>query len=107
MTGSTDPQKPSGYRGALPERNDTLAKPWILGVIGIVVLIFALSALEVPSRFIPEPTPVPLPSVAPSESASAGPSDEASPDDSADASTVPSAAASGAASSEPSADASP
>ena len=107
MTGSTDPQKPRGYRGALPERNDTLAKPWILGVIGIVVLIFVLSALEVPSRFIPEATPVPLPSVAPSEAPSAGPSDEASADASAPESAGPSAAASQAASSEPSADASP
>jgi hypothetical protein len=108
MTGSRDPQKPSGYRGALPERNDTLAKPWLLAVVGIVVLIFVLSALEVPSRFIPEATPVPLPSLAPSESASAGPSEEASPAASPpDGSAVPSAATSDASSSEPSAGASP
>lgn len=86
MTSSNDPQKPSGYRGALPERNDTLARPWILGVIGIFVLIFVLSALEVPSRFIPDPTPIPTPSVAPSESPSADPSAEESADPSADAS---------------------
>jgi len=91
MTGSTDPQKPGGYRGALPERNDTLAKPWILAVIGIFVLIIVLSVLEVPSRFIPEPTPVPVPSVAPSESPSAEPSEDGAAGASADESDVTSA----------------
>ena len=100
MTSSNDPQKPSGYRGALPERNDTLARPWILGVIGIFVLIFVLSALEVPSRFIPDPTPIPTPSVAPSESPSADPSAEESADPSADESAD--ASESGEASAEPS-----
>ena len=93
-SGGSDPQKPSGYRGALPERNDTLARPWILAVIGILVLIFVLSALEVPSRFLPEPTPVPSPSIGPVESSSAEPSadgsagasDEASPEASGEAS---------------------
>jgi hypothetical protein len=94
MTGSTDPQKPSGYRGALPERNDTLAKPWILAIVGIFVLIIVLSALEVPSRFIPDPTPAPLPSLAPSESPSESPSSEPSEEPSAGDSTEPSAAAS-------------
>ncbi len=95
MTSSNDPQKPAGYRGALPERNDTLAKPWILGIIGIFVLILVLSALEVPSRFIPDPTPVPVPSVAPSEAPSAEPSADGSADASAGESEVPSAEASG------------
>ena len=96
MTGSNDPQKPGGYRGALPERNDTLAKPWILAVIGIFVLIIVLSLLEVPSRFIPDPTPLPIPSVAPSESASGEPSDEASAEPSASESVSASAQPSGA-----------
>jgi hypothetical protein len=83
-----------GYRGSLPTRDDRLARPWILAVIGIFVLIIVLSILGVPSRFIPEPTPVPLPSVpasssvepSASESASASPSEEASPSESASAS---------------------
>lgn len=90
MTGSNDPQKPGGYRGALPERNDTLAKPWILAVIGIFVLIIVLSLLEVPSRFIPDPTPLPIPSVAPSESALGEPSEEASDEPAASGSAEPS-----------------
>jgi hypothetical protein len=102
MTSSNDPQKPTGYRGALPERTDTLAKPWILGVIGIFVLILVLSALEVPSRFIPDPTPLPVPSVAPSESPSTDPSAEVSADpsaeDSAGASAAPSESAAASAS---------
>jgi hypothetical protein len=89
MTG-TDPQKPGGYRGALPERNDTLAKPWILAVVGIFVLILVLSALEVPSRFIPDPTPVPVPSFAPSDAPSAEPSAEESTGSSAEPSGAPS-----------------
>ena len=102
MTSSNDPQKPTGYRGALPERTDTLAKPWILGVIGIFVLILVLSALEVPSRFIPDPTPLPVPSLSPSEAASADPSAEVSADpsaeDSAGASAAPSESAAASAS---------
>jgi cytoskeletal protein RodZ len=101
---STDPQRPAGYRGALPERDDRLARPWILTVIAIFVLIIVLSLLQVPSRFFPEPTASPTPSVAPSESPSADPSAE----DSAGASASPeeSAAPSDAASEEASADAS-
>ena len=69
-----------GYRGALPTREDRLARTWILAVIAIFVLVFVLAVLGVPSRFIPEPTPIPLPStpasssVEPSASASASPS---------------------------------
>ncbi len=71
---STEPQRERepGYRGSLPPREDRLARPWILAVFAIFVLVFVLSFLGVPSRFIPEPTPVPLPSVpAPSASVSA------------------------------------
>ncbi len=64
-----------GYRGALPPRSDSLARPWVLIVLGIVVLIFALSFANVPTTLFPSPTPSPLPSasasVAPSASGSA------------------------------------
>jgi hypothetical protein len=92
---TTEPQRdrPPGYRGALPPREDRLARPWILVVLAIFVLVFVLSFLGVPSRFIPEPTAVPLPSVpAPSASVSA----EASPSVSASASASASASESAA-----------
>jgi hypothetical protein len=86
----TDPARAPGYRGSLPTREDRLAKPWILTVIGAFVLILALSALGVPSRFIPDATPIPIPSALASGSAepsatesageSASPSAEASPE---------------------------
>lgn len=83
---TNDPARSPGYRGALPPREDRLARPWILLVLAAFVLILVLSVLGVPSRFIPEPTPVPLPSV-PAPSASAEPSTSAS----ASASASPSA----------------
>lgn len=64
---STEPKRETGYRGALPPREDRLARPWLLVVIGFFVLILLLSVLGVPSRFIPDPTPIPLPS-APAQS---------------------------------------
>jgi hypothetical protein len=93
---TTDPKREAGYRGALPPREDRLARPWIIVVLGIFVLIIVLSVAGIPSRFIPEPTPIPIPSLAPlpSESPSAEPS--------ASASAEASAAASGSASAEPS-----
>jgi hypothetical protein len=81
-----------GYRGALPTRNDRLARPWILTVLGIFVLILVLSVLGVPSRFFPEPTPVPLPSLP--ASGSVEPSASISPSASVSASASPSAEAS-------------
>lgn len=76
----------SGYRGALPPREDRLARPWLLIVAGIFVAIIVLSILGVPSRLIPEPTPVPLPtnppitdSAPPSASPSPSPTLEESP----------------------------
>lgn len=83
---TNDPARSPGYRGALPPREDRLARPWILLVLAAFVLILVLSILGVPSRFIPEPTPVPLPSV-PAPSASVEPSTSAS----ASASASPSA----------------
>ena len=76
-----------GYRGSLPTRDDRLARPWILSVLGIFLLVIALSVAGIPSRFIPDPTPLPLPSLptisesaepSASESASAEPSESES-----------------------------
>lgn len=61
----TDIQRQPGYRGSLPERNDRLARTWLLVVAAIFVLIFVLSALGLPSRLFPEATPPPLPTLPP------------------------------------------
>jgi hypothetical protein len=89
---TTDPKREPGYRGALPPRDDRLARPWIVIVLGIFVLIIVLSVAGIPSRFIPEPTPIPIPSLAPlpSESPSAEPSASASAEPSGSASAEPS-----------------
>lgn len=109
MTSQTPRPEPGrnepGYRGALPTRQDRLARTWILTVIAIFVLIFVLAVLGIPSRLIPEPTPIPLPSTPVSSgsvepSASASESVSASPSASASASA---AAASSSSSSSPSA----
>ena len=100
MTTSTDPKREPGYRGSLPPREDGLARPWILAVLGIFVLIVVLSIAGVPSRFIPDPTPLPTPSSTPVPSASAS----AEPSESADASAGSSASAAPSASAEPSAE---
>jgi hypothetical protein len=96
MTTTNDPSRKPGYRGSLPTREDRLARPWILAVLGIFVLIIVLSVAGIPSRFIPDPTPFPLPSFA---------AESAEPSGSVDPSADPSAEAS--ASAEPSDDASP
>jgi hypothetical protein len=85
---TTDSKREPGYRGALPPRDDRLARPWILVVLGIFVLIIVLSIAGIPSRFVPEPTPRPIPSLAPlpSESPSAEPSAASSAEASAEAS---------------------
>jgi hypothetical protein len=62
-------QRPSGYRGALPTRNDTLARPWVLAVIAIFVLMFVLSFLGFPGTLFAEPSSSPNPSLVPSGSA--------------------------------------
>lgn len=77
------PRPEPGYRGSLPALGDRLARPWIFTVIGIFVLVIVLSILGIPSRFTPDPTPLPsapTTSVEPSasESASASPSAEES-----------------------------
>jgi hypothetical protein len=88
MTTNEPRRESPGYRGALPTREDRLAKPWLLTVAGIFVLVIVLSIAGIPSRLIPEPTTDPLPSI-PVPSASAEATAEATP------SEEPSPAASG------------
>ena len=54
--------KPSdaGYRGALPPRNDWLARGWVIVVIAIFIGMFVLDVLNVPTVLFPEPTPAPV-----------------------------------------------
>jgi hypothetical protein len=85
MTTTNEPAREPGYRGSLPPREDRLARPWILTVLGIFVLIIVLSIAGIPSRIFPEPTPLPLPSFA-AESAEPSGSADASAEASADAS---------------------
>ncbi len=85
----------TGYRGALPPREDRLAVPWIAIVVGIFVLIIVLSLLGIPSRFAPEETPLPSPS------ASAAASGSAEASSSAEGSAEPSASAEASGSIEP------
>ena len=90
----TDAKREPGYRGSLPPREDRLAKPWLMIVAGIFVLIILLSVAGVPSRFFPEPTPVPTPVATPTPSAepSASASEAASPSADASESAEPSSA---------------
>ncbi len=79
MTSTNDPKRDQpGYRGALPTRDDRLARPWIIIVIAIFLAIIVLSAFEIPSRFAPEPTPLPIPSLP--ATPSSAPTESASPD---------------------------
>lgn len=69
------PRREGGYRGSLAPRNDRLARPWVIAVIALFVLMLLLAAVGVPSRLFPEPSGVPLPSVpAPSVSGAPVPS---------------------------------
>jgi hypothetical protein len=63
MTTNEPRRDQPGYRGALPTRDDRLARPWIILVFAIFVAIIVLSLLQVPSRFAPEETPLPIPSI--------------------------------------------
>ena len=68
----------TGYRGALPPREDRLAMPWVAVVIALFLLMFVLAFLGVPSSLFPEATP--LPSLNPSIPASSvAPSGSVSP----------------------------
>jgi hypothetical protein len=65
-----------GYRGALPPKRDALARPWVVAVIAIFLLIFALAFAGLPSRFTVSPSPI---QVFPSASASGAPSVSGAP----------------------------
>ena len=67
----TDQQRPSGYRGALPERNDAMARPWVVTVIAIFVLMFVLAFLGFPSSLFPRASGSPRASTSLLPSASA------------------------------------
>jgi hypothetical protein len=71
---SDQQQRPTGYRGALPPRQDRLAAPWVIVVIALFVLMFVLAFLGLPSRLFPEATPLPslLPSIPVSSIAPSG-----------------------------------
>lgn len=72
----TDQQRPAGYRGALPPRNDALARPWVVIVILLFVAMFALAFLGFPSSLFPRASGSPSPSISlsPSSSGLASPS---------------------------------
>lgn len=81
-TPTTESPREPGYRGSLPPRQDRLAKPWLMIVAGIFVLIIVLSIAGIPSSLIPDPTPVPTPIATPTPSAaepSASAAEEPSP----------------------------
>ena len=69
----TDQQRPSGYRGALPERHDALARPWIVTVIAIFLLMFVLAFVGFPSSLFAgaSGSPQPSNSLVPSASSAA------------------------------------
>jgi hypothetical protein len=77
------PTETEGYRGALPPRKDWLARGWVVAVIAIFLSLFVLDILNVPTRFLPEATPLPTPIVSPAPSGSAEPSGSAAPTESA------------------------
>jgi hypothetical protein len=78
MTQERPPREP-GYRGALPPRGDALARPWVVIVIALFVLVFALSFAGLPSRLFPAPSVEPIPSFSPGPSFDLIPSLPASP----------------------------
>ena len=65
-------ERPSGYRGALPTRNDAMAKPWIITVVAIFVLMFVLAFFGLPGKLFPKPTANPSPSFSLQASTSPG-----------------------------------
>jgi hypothetical protein len=83
MTEDRSPRAPRepGYRGSLPPRGDQLARPWVLIVVALFLLIFVLSFVGLPSRLFPTPSPEPIPSfsLSPSPSFDLVPSVPASP----------------------------
>lgn len=74
MTDARRPEAGGGYRGALPPRHDALARPWVLAVLAIFLLMFVLTLAGYPSKLFVEPTPGPTPSFSLAPSGSAAPS---------------------------------
>jgi hypothetical protein len=74
-----------GYRGSLTLRDDRLGGPWVIAVLAIFVLVFALSFAGLPSRLFPAPSASPIPSEAlpssslPAQSGSPGASETPAP----------------------------
>jgi hypothetical protein len=52
-------ERPTGYRGSLPTRNDSIARPWVITVIVIFVLMFVLAFFGLPGKLFPKPTASP------------------------------------------------
>lgn len=53
----------AGYRGALPPRNDVLARTWVAIVGLVLILVFVLPLLGIPSSLFPDPSVEPIPSI--------------------------------------------
>ena len=92
--GARDESPAPGYRGALPPRNDTMARPWVLTVVAIFVLILLLAFFNVPTTLFPPASPTPIPSISVEPSASGSAAASASAAESASASGSASASAS-------------
>jgi hypothetical protein len=75
----TDQQRPGGYRGALPPRNDRLARPWVIIVIAAFLLMFVLAFAGFPSSLFPSTSASPRASTSLSPSASVAPSGSTAP----------------------------
>ena len=69
-----EPSGEAGYRGALPTRDDSLARIWVAAVIVIFLMIFVLSFAGLPGSLLPSPTPLPAASATPVPSGSGSPS---------------------------------
>jgi hypothetical protein len=75
----TDQQRPGGYRGALPPRNDALARPWVVIVIAAFLLMIVLAFAGFPSSLFPSASASPRASSSLSPSASIAPSGSTAP----------------------------
>jgi hypothetical protein len=87
-----EPSGESGYRGALPTRDDSLARIWVAAVIVIFLMLFVLNFAGLPGSLLPSPTPLPSVSVPPSGSPGASGSGSASPSASVSATSTATAA---------------
>lgn len=79
MTDQQRPARSGGYRGALPPRNDALARPWVIIVIGLFLLMFVLAFVGFPSSLFRGSSGSPSPSISLEPSASVAPSGSVAP----------------------------